>query len=223
MPLKPSNVPPARGLPDPPAYLPGPTPPAEPPPAGLLARLRARRAGARRGVRAGPGAALGRGVVLEVAPGAAIELGAGCALGPRCKLHARAGVIRIGEGAVLGQGCTLTAHAGIEIGPEAELGDEAVVIDFDHRFDDVERPVREQGVVGTPVVIGERARIGARAAIQRGITVGEGAAVSALSVVTRDVAAGTRVGGVPAQAPQTGSTPRPGSGTRDESRSRPDR
>jgi acetyltransferase-like isoleucine patch superfamily enzyme len=219
VPTKPTTVPAASGLPDAPAYLPAPTPPAQAPPSGLVARLRARRAGMRRGIRAGTGAALGRGVVLDVAPEAAIELGERCAIGARSKLHARAGAIRLGPGAVLGEGCTLTAHAGIEIGAGAELGDEAVVIDFDHRFDDVERPVREQGLVGAPVVIEEGARIGARAAIQRGITVGKGAEVAALSVVTRDVAPGTRVGGVPAQAPRQP----PGRGTRDGSRSLPGR
>jgi acetyltransferase-like isoleucine patch superfamily enzyme len=143
--------------------------------------------------------AFGRGVVLDVARGAHLELGEGCAIGAGSRLHVRAGTVRIGAGAVLGERCTLAAHAGIEIGEGAVLGDEAVVVDFDHRHEDVEVPVRLQGVVGEPVVIGTGARIGARAAIQRGVTVGEGAQVAALSVVTRDVPPRARVGGVPAQ------------------------
>jgi acetyltransferase-like isoleucine patch superfamily enzyme len=192
MPLEPTTVPPAKGAPEPPPYVPAVTPPAGAPPSGLLARLRARRAGARNG-------ALGRGVVLDVAPGARLELGEGCAVGSRSRLHVRAGTMRIGAGAILGERCTLVAHAGIDIGAGAVLGDEAVVVDFDHRHHDPEVPVRLQGVVGSPVVIGAGARIGARAAIQRGVTIGEGAQIAALSVVTRDVPAGARVGGVPAQ------------------------
>jgi acetyltransferase-like isoleucine patch superfamily enzyme len=207
VPLEPTTVPPAEGAPAPPAYVPPVTPPAGAPPSGWLARLRGRRAGAR-------GALLGRAVVLDVAPGARLELGDGCAIGAGSRLHVRAGTVRIGAGAVLGERCTLAAHAGIEIGDGAVLGDEAVVVDFDHRYDDPEVPVRLQGIEATPVVIGTGARIGARAAIQRGVTVGERAHVAALSVVTRDVAPAARVGGVPAQpafSPSAGPRTRGGS------------
>jgi acetyltransferase-like isoleucine patch superfamily enzyme len=215
VPLEPTTVPPARGAPAPPGYVPPVTPPAAAPPSGLLARLRARRAGRKRGISVAAGATLGRGVVLDVAPGASIRLGAGCAIGERCKLRARAGTIAIGAGAVIGERCTLTAHAGIEVGDQAVLGDEAVVIDFDHRYADAEQPVRLQGIVAEPVVIGRGARIGARAALQRGIAVGEHAEVAALAVVTRNVPPGARVGGVPAQP----VSPSAGRGTRGGSQS----
>jgi acetyltransferase-like isoleucine patch superfamily enzyme len=194
VPLEPTTVPLAPRAPEPPAYVPAAAPPAGPPPAGLRARLRARRAGA-------PGAAFGRGVVVDVAEGARLEIGAGVAIGDGCRILVRGGVVALGAGAVLGERCRLVAHAGIEIGERVVLGDEAVVLDFDHRYDDVERPVRHQGLVSAPVRIGAGARIGARAAIQRGVTVGEGAEIGALALVTRDVAAGTSVGGVPALRP----------------------
>jgi acetyltransferase-like isoleucine patch superfamily enzyme len=204
VPLEPTTVPPAKGPPVPPDYVPPVTPPAARPPSGLLARLRARRAGVRSG-------ALGRGVKLDVARGARLELGDGCAIGAGSRLHVRGGTVRIGAGAVLGERVTLAAHSGIDIGEGAVLGDEAVVVDFDHRYDDVEVPVRLQGVVGSPVVIGAGARIGARAAIQRGVTVGDGAQVAALSVVTRAVPPGSRVGGVPALSPSADRRMRGGS------------
>jgi acetyltransferase-like isoleucine patch superfamily enzyme len=138
-------------------------------------------------------------VKVEVGEGGAIEFGDGCAIGAGSRLLVRAGTVRIGRDAVLGERVTLTAHAGIDIGEGAVLGDEAVIVDFDHRFDDADTPIRLQGIVGAPVVIGAHARIGARAAIQRGVTIGERAEVAAQSVVTRDVAPGARVGGVPAQ------------------------
>jgi acetyltransferase-like isoleucine patch superfamily enzyme len=89
-----------------------------------------------------------------------------------------------------------------------------IAIDFDHRYEDVERPVRLQGVATAPVVVGAGARIGTRTAIQRGVTIGDDAEVGALAVVTRDVPAGARVGGVPAV-----SRSAPGPGTPGGSRS----
>jgi acetyltransferase-like isoleucine patch superfamily enzyme len=106
----------------------------------------------------------------------------------------------VGAGARLGPRCVVAAHERVEIGRDARLGDEVVVVDFDHAIGDVERPVREQGLVSAPVVIGPRAAIDATAAILRGVTVGAGAHVGARAVVTRDVAPGSSVSGVPAGA-----------------------
>ena len=88
MPLEPTTVPLAMGS-QPPAYVPPVTPPSAPPPTGRLARLRAWRAGAR-------GAVFGRGVVVEVAPGARLDVGAGAAIGAGTRLLVRAGTVRIG-------------------------------------------------------------------------------------------------------------------------------
>ena len=74
-----------------------------------------------------------------------------------------------------------------------------VLIDFDHDVRDVERPVREQGLVTAPVVIGERAAVGAAAGVLRGVTVGAGARIGVRAVVTHDVPPGARADGVPAR------------------------
>ena len=51
----------------------------------------------------------------------------------------------------------------------------------------------------SPVVIEDLVWIGAGATILRGVHVGRGASIAAGSVVTKDVAAGAVVGGVPAR------------------------
>jgi acetyltransferase-like isoleucine patch superfamily enzyme len=74
-----------------------------------------------------------------------------------------------------------------------------VLIDFDHDLADVERPVRLQGLLSSPVIIGERALLAAGATVLRGVVVGPGARVQARGVVTRDVPPGAVVAGVPAR------------------------
>jgi acetyltransferase-like isoleucine patch superfamily enzyme len=211
VPLEPTTVPDAPPAPAPPAYVPAAAPPAAPAPRGRLARLRARRAGAR-------GAAFGRGVVIEVAKGARLEIEPEVAIGDSCHIVVRGGLVRIGAGATLGERCRLIAHERIEIGAGAVLGDETVAVDFDHRYDDAERPVRLQGITTAPITVGANARIGARTAIQRGVAIGDGADVGPLAVVTRSVAGGARVGGVPALSPSGRRSGTPGG-----SRSRRDR
>jgi acetyltransferase-like isoleucine patch superfamily enzyme len=147
---------------------------------------------------------LGRRVRLDLAPGAVLALGDNCRVGDGCRFHLGAGAaVVIGAGARLGERCVVAAHERVEIGPAARLGDEVVLIDFDHDVGDVERPVREQPLLTAPVVIGPRAVVGTAAGVLRGVTVGEGARVGVRSVVTHDVPPGARAEGTPArvQAP----------------------
>ena len=141
-----------------------------------LARLRAR---GRLTVTGRP--RLGRGVRFDLGPGAVVALGDGCRVGDRSRFHIGAGAaVAIGADARLGERCVVAAHERIEIGPGARLGDEVVLIDFDHDVADVERPVRESSTA--PVVIGERAVVGTAAGVLRGVTVGAGARVGVRAV-----------------------------------------
>jgi serine acetyltransferase len=143
---------------------------------------------------------LGRRVRLDLAPGALLTLGDGARVGDGCRFHLGAGAtVSVGDHAQLGERCVIAAHERVEIGPRARLEDEVVLIDFDHDVRDVERPVREQGLVTAPVIIGERAMIGASAGVLRGVTIGERARVGVRAVVTHDVPAGARADGVPAR------------------------
>ena len=161
----------------------------------LLARVRTRER-----VEAGRRVAVGRGVRFDVSPGARIVLGEGAVLGDGCRLHVRGGELSIGAGSVLGSRCALVCHERVQVGDGCLLADEVVLADVDQRSDDVERPVRLQGVRVAPVVVGDGARLGPGAAVLRGVSIGEGAIVGAHAVVTHDVPAAAVVEGAPAQA-----------------------
>jgi acetyltransferase-like isoleucine patch superfamily enzyme len=166
----------------------------------LLASIRARLGLARRpGVHAGRDVAVGRGVRLTLAPGAELVLGDGCRIGERTRIVVNHGRVDVGAGAVLGPRCTIVAHAGVTIGAGARLDEGAVIVDFDHVFEDVERPIRTQPLRATAVAIGDGARIGLGASILRGVSVGARATVGPHAVVTRDVPPRANVGGVPAR------------------------
>ena len=161
----------------------------------VLARLRAR---GRLAVDGRP--RLGRRVRFDVAPGALVRLGDGCRIGDGCRFHVGHGAtVTIGAGAALGERCVLAAHERIEIRDRAQLADEVVIVDFDHDHADVERPVRQQGLLTAPVVIGAGSVIDTAAGVLRGVTVGDGARIGVRAVVTSDVPAGARAEGVPAR------------------------
>jgi carbonic anhydrase/acetyltransferase-like protein (isoleucine patch superfamily) len=137
-----------------------------------------------KGVTIGRGAQVPRSVVFDVAPGARLTIGDDARIGPRCRFHVAAGEVRVGARARLGERCVVSAHERVEIGDGAILDDEVVLVDFDPVDDDPERPIREQGLITAPVVVGAGAILDRGASVQRGAAVAAGARVTAHEVVT---------------------------------------
>lgn len=151
------------------------------------------------GVLRGRSVHLGRRVQLEVLNGGQLIIGDGVRIGDRTRIVAQGGRVEIGAGALLGDRCTIVAHERVTIGPSVWLQDGAVLVDFDHVVRDVELPIRSQPLVSSPIAIGAGARIGLGAGVLRGVSVGARATVGHHAVVTRDVAPGATVSGVPAR------------------------
>ena len=80
------------------------------------------------------------------------------------------------------------------------IAPDVTIAGADHVFDEVGVPMYFAGRPGlTETIIGDDTWIGARVCILAGVTIGRGAIVAMGSVVTKDVAPYTIVGGVPAR------------------------
>ena len=60
-------------------------------------------------------------------------------------------------------------------------------------------PEERKSTYPAPIVLGRNVWVGSNATILQGVTIGDNAVIAAGAVVTKDVAAGTVVGGVPAR------------------------
>jgi acetyltransferase-like isoleucine patch superfamily enzyme len=109
------------------------------------------------------------------------------------------GGITIGANVYIGPNSVLFGAAGIEIGDGALISPGVVITSHQHTFADRQQDIRLQPLDFGRVVIERNVWVGANASVMPGVRLGEGSVVGAGAVVTRDVAAGTVVLGVPAR------------------------
>ena len=104
--------------------------------------------------------------------------------------------ITVGKQVFINMGCKFQDQGGIFIGDGCLIGPGTMMATLNHGF----QPEDRQNMTHAPIVIGKGVWIGAHVTILPGVTVGDNAIIAAGAVVTKDVAADTIVGGVPAKA-----------------------
>jgi acetyltransferase-like isoleucine patch superfamily enzyme len=141
---------------------------------------------------------LGKRVEIETRNGyGRIVLGRWVHLGDDNRIRAHEGTLRIGDKSVFGRDNTLNCYLDVEFGPRCIVADWVYVCDFDHRFDDAQRPIKDQGIVKSPVRIGADVWVGVKASVLRGAQVGAGSVLAAHTVVRGEIPPGSVVVGVP--------------------------
>jgi acetyltransferase-like isoleucine patch superfamily enzyme len=118
-------------------------------------------------------------------------------IGDENRLRAHEGTLRVGDKCVFGRDNTVNCYLDVEFGAGTIVADWVYICDFDHRFDDVTMPIKDQGIVKSPVRIGPDVWVGTKVTVTRGVRVGQGSVLAAHAVVNRDVPAYSIVAGVP--------------------------
>ena len=103
--------------------------------------------------------------------------------------------IHLGENVFINDCCHFQDHGGITLGDGCQIGHGVGFATLNHGL----APADRQTTYPAPIVLGRNVWVGANAAILQGVTIGDNAVVAAGAVVTKDVAANTVVGGVPAR------------------------
>lgn len=108
--------------------------------------------------------------------------------------------LRIDDGASFAGGCVLSAARSVHVGRRVLVARNVYIADHSHAFEDIGRPVLDQGVTRVePVEIGEGAWLGENVVVGPGVVIGRGAVIGANAVVLDDVPDYAVAVGVPAR------------------------
>lgn len=135
-----------------------------------------------------------------------LVLGRNVSMGARTEIELTGSFRNIGKGMVVGDNVGLGTHGlfgsgvgGLRIGSDTIIGNYVTFHPENHVHDDLEKPIRLQGVTGTGIVIGANCWIGAKATFLDGTRLGNGCIVGAGSVVRGEFPDNTILAGVPAR------------------------
>lgn len=131
---------------------------------------------------------LGRRVEVHCTPELGrLEIGRWVHIGDGNAIRCHEGSLRIGDKVVFGKDNVVNTYLDIELGESALVADWCYICDFDHRMDDINTPIKDQGIVKTPVRIGPDTWIAAKVTVLRGTRIGRGCVLGAHAVVKGDI------------------------------------
>jgi acetyltransferase-like isoleucine patch superfamily enzyme len=103
------------------------------------------------------------------------------------------GTVSIGNGTYINRNTLLVCESEINIGANCKISWDVTIMDSDLH------PLNSKETINKPVYIKDKAWIGCRCIILKGVTIGEGSVIAAGSIVTKDVPPYTIYAGNPAK------------------------
>jgi acetyltransferase-like isoleucine patch superfamily enzyme len=109
-------------------------------------------------------------------------------------LVADGGSITIGDHCFFNTGCCITSTESITIGNGCKFGNNLVIVDHDHNFNNVNGSNKDlPEFISKPITIGNNTWVGANVVILKGAKIGNNCIIGAGSIVTGDLPDGTRL------------------------------
>lgn len=105
----------------------------------------------------------------------------------------------IGENVTIHDFCCIDAIGGVKIGDNTRIAHNCSIISGQHKYEIPDKAIVDSGYTKASISIGCDVWLSTGVVITQGLSIGDGAVVGANSVVTKDVAPYSVVGGVPAK------------------------
>ena len=145
----------------------------------------------------GKGSKIRSSVILNISPFNMFSLGEKSVIEYFTIIDNGVGYVNIGNSSRIGLRNTLIGP--IQIGNQVILAQNVVLSGLNHNYEDIELPIRAQGVKTLPIIVEDECWIGANSIITAGVHIGKHSIVAGGSVVTKSVPPYSIVGGNPAR------------------------
>ncbi|WP_289005653.1 acyltransferase [uncultured Parabacteroides sp.] len=145
----------------------------------------------------GKGSKIRSSVILNISPINMFSLGEKSVIEYFTIIDNGVGYVNIGNSSRIGLRNTLIGP--IQIGNQVILAQNVVLSGLNHNYEDIELPIRAQGVKTLPIIVEDECWIGANSIITAGVHIGKHSIVAGGSVVTKSVPPYSIVGGNPAR------------------------
>lgn len=145
------------------------------------------------------------GVYIDAFSHEGVRLGDNVVIGRNTRIECTGGLqsigkgIKIGDRTTFGSDCVFGAAGGIEIGDDVIAGQYVRFHSENHNYNDLSKPIREQGVSHKGIKIGNNCWIGAGVVFLDGAELNSGCVVGANAVVTRKFPVNSIIAGIPAR------------------------
>lgn len=156
-------------------------------------------------IRVGKGVNIGEYVVIDALSRDNIYLGDNVRIGDYTRILCTGTIKHIGKGFSIGNNCGIGefcffgAAGGIEIGNDVIMGQNVRFHSENHKYEDINLPIRLQGVTNKGIKVGDNCWIGSGVVVLDGITIGSGCVIGANTIVNKDIPNDCVVVGNPAR------------------------
>ena len=144
-------------------------------------------------IRMGNTISLGDFVEIDALSKNGVELGNNVSIGKYSAIKCTGTIKNIGKGIKIGNNfgcgdyCFFGAAGGIQIGNDVIMGQNVRFHSENHYFNDIDIPIRSQGVYHQGIKIGNNCWIGAGVVILDGVQIGDGCVIGANTLVNKDI------------------------------------
>lgn len=147
----------------------------------------------------------GKDVFIEAYSYNGVVIGDGVTVGKGSDLRATTVIREKGMGLSIGPNTSigicniLWGQGDISIGKDCLFGPNVTLISENHRFNEIDKPIRLQGNERFAITVEDDCWLGANSTVLAGVTIGKGSVVAAGAVVTKSIEPYSIVGGIPAR------------------------
>ena len=119
--------------------------------------------------------------------GGKIIIGDRATINDYVKIIAQGNTIEIGTDVSINYNSILYGHGGLTIGDNTRIAANCMFIPMNHKYDDLNILIKDQGITKKGIVIGSDVWIGARVTVLDGVIIGNGVVVGAGSLVCKNL------------------------------------